>query len=381
MKVLLINPISSGGITQYTICLANELQKYTDLLMLTSKDIDREYKKFFELNKYKELSKKTLYKLIFPKKTNKLSKIIIYIYNFFVILNIVKSENIDVIHFQWPLSIKLDKYLIKTLHKMNKKVVFTAHNVMSHEKTDIDYAEYKNMFDAYDNIIVHAECNKKDISNLFNIEENKISVIPHGNYFFINDFNKYIDREEAIKNLSLDPDNFYLLFFGYIRDYKGLDILIDSLKHLNERIHIIIAGSSDDFSKYDLMIKNLNLENRVHKFIEYLDFKDFGKYFYASDVAVFPYRNIYQSGAVQMAIAFKKPIIVSSVGGLTETIKDQYNGLVFEKENIDDLAVKINTLYNDNYLRNKISENGYNNAKTVLDWDKIAQNTFALYTK
>lgn len=381
MKVLLINPISSGGITQYTICLANELQRYNDLLVLTSKDINGEYGKFLELEKYKELKSKILYRLIFPKKTNKVSKIIIYIYNFFVVLSLVIFKKIDVVHIEWPLSIKLDRYLISILHKLHKKVVFTAHNVVSHEERSGDHILYKKMFDSYDNIVAHAECNKKDIINFFNIDDKKINVIPHGNYFFINDFNEYVERNTAIIKLGLNPNNFYLLFFGYIRDYKGLDILINSLKFLNEDIQLIIAGSADDFSRYDSMIKNLNLKDRVHKFIEYLDFKDFGKYFHASDLVVFPYKNIYQSGAVQMALAFKKPIIVSSVGGLMETIKDQYNGLIFEKNDVNDLAIKINNLYNDNYLRNKVAENGYNDAKIVLDWNKIAEKTSVLYTK
>ena len=209
----------------------------------------------------------------------------------------------------------------------------------------------------------------------------KIAVIPHGNYFFINDFNKELSREDAQNILDLDHKNFYLLFFGYIRDYKGLDILINTLPKLDDNIHIIVAGSTNDFSKYDNQIKSLNLGNRVHKFIEYIDFKDFGKYFYASDIVVFPYRNIYQSGAVQMAFAFKKPVIVSSVGGLAETVKDQYNGLVFDIENTDGLIPKINMLYNDKYLFNKIAENGYNDADINLNWDDIAKKTSDLYNK
>ncbi|HOC96642.1 MAG TPA: glycosyltransferase, partial [bacterium] len=99
-------------------------------------------------------------------------------------------------------------------------------------------------------------------------------------------------------------------------------------------------------------------------------------YFYASDAVIFPYKNIYQSGAVQMAMAFKKPIIVSSVGGLIETIKDNDNGLIFKNEDVGDLIEKINILYKNNELRNTIANNGYNYAKNELDWDKIAHNTY-----
>jgi len=83
MKVLIINPLSSGGITQYTICLSNALQHYSDLILLTSQDVDYEYRSFFDLEEYKQLKDKVSYKLSFPKSTNRISKIIIYIYNFY----------------------------------------------------------------------------------------------------------------------------------------------------------------------------------------------------------------------------------------------------------------------------------------------------------
>jgi len=379
MKVLIINPLSSGGITQYTICLSDALQHYSDLILLTSQDVDYEYRSFFDLEEYKQLKDKISYKLSFPKSTNRISKIIIYIYNFINIINIVKKNNIDIVHIQWPLSVKFDKYLINKLHKLNVKVIFTAHNVVSHEYNNMDFLAQKNMLNAYDKIIVHANCNKKDIIELFNIEWDKIDVIPHGNYLFINSFNKYIEREYALKELGLDNNNFYLLFFGYIREYKGLDILLNALSKLDNNIHLIIAGSCSNFSKYDDLIEQFKLDNRVHKFIKYIDLKDFGKYFYASDAVIFPYKNIYQSGAVQMAMAFKKPIIVSSVGGLIETIKDNDNGLIFKNEDVDDLIEKINILYKNNELRNTIANNGYNYAKNELDWDKIAYNTYNLY--
>ncbi len=362
-NVLVVNQLTKGGITHYTACLVDSLGNAT---IITS----------FGKNEFNITGNNLkIKKILFPLTSNKILKIFFLFLNYVIIfINSLFYKNI---HFQWPISEKFDKYLIKILNKLNKNTVFTVHNVFSHEDNLKENKEhYSNI---YNKIIVHNDFSKKLLENTLNMNSNKIAVIPHGNYLFINNLCKELSKEEACNELSIPKNNFYALFFGYIRDYKGLFDLLESVKDLPDDFKIIIAGSTSDFSKYDQYIQENNLENKIYKFIKYIDLCDFGKYFYAADICVFPYKNIYQSGALQMAFAFKKACIVSNIEGFTDIAFDNENCIVYNRETQNDLKDKMCYCYNNRDFLKKIGENAYNFSKEKLDWKIIADKTKELY--
>jgi glycosyltransferase involved in cell wall biosynthesis len=377
MKILIVNTLESGGIPYYTACFAKGLSETNnEVKILTA------YSTEYELFKLNFPVRALLY-----KDTKKIfHKIIRLFWNYNVIFFTSLFGKYDVIHFQWPVSIKFDSFFIKFLKFFYKKpVVFTVHDLVPLEydlKTFSEnplFPKYKKFYDSFDKIIVHLDYIKSDVINIFGIKDGNVFVTPHGNYLDFLDFNEVYTKKEARELLKIPEDKFYILFFGYIRDYKGLDILIKALAQLPENICIIIAGKLVDKNILDLL--NKNLKNRFSLFLKYISPDEISKFFNASDLACYPYRNIYQSGALQNAFAFKTPVITSSLDSFKLIVKDSYNGYLFETENYQDLADKILKIYNNSSKLAEISQNAYNFAEKELSWDKIANKTIEIYKK
>ncbi|MGB3130973.1 MAG: glycosyltransferase, partial [Saprospiraceae bacterium] len=133
-----------------------------------------------------------------------------------------------------------------------------------------------------------------------------------------------------------------LLFFGYIRHYKGLDILIESLKILrseDKSYKLLVAGESYENEKIYLdLISEYKLESAVHMENKFISNEDVGVYFYASDVAVLPYRSATQSGILNMAYGFNKPVVITNVGGLAEFVVEDQTGVIVNESSPDSIA-------------------------------------------
>jgi glycosyltransferase involved in cell wall biosynthesis len=377
MKILIINTLKSGGISHYTACLSRALSETNnEIKILTAYSAEYD---FFKLNF-------PVKAFLYTDTKNVFQKMIRLFWNYNVIFFTSLFGKYDVIHFQWPVSIRFDPFFIKFLKFFYKKpVVFTVHDLIPLEydlktfsKNPL-FPKYKKFYNSFDKIIVHIDYIKTDIINIFSVKDSNVFITPHGNYLNFLDFNKIYTKKEARKLLNIPEDKFYILFFGYIRDYKGLDILIKALSILPENICIIIAGKLVD--KHILDLLNKNLKNRFYLFLNYIYPNESSKFFNASDLACFPYRNIYQSGALQNAFAFNVPVITSSLDSFKSIIKDSYNGYMFETNNYQDLADKILKIYNNSSELAKVSKNAYDFAEKELSWDKIANKTIEIYKK
>lgn len=148
-------------------------------------------------------------------------------------------------------------------------------------------------------------------------------------------FGETLPKSVARLKLGIAPDKKVLIFFGFIRDYKGLDVLIDAFKKLDDSYHLIIAGESySGFDKYEEMLKNID-HTRITKLIKYTTEDEAALCFSASDVCVLPYRTATQSGIVGISYNFSTPVIVSDVGGLREMVEPWNAGMVIEKADVN----------------------------------------------
>lgn len=167
-------------------------------------------------------------------------------------------------------------------------------------------------------------------SQLHDFEPDKpTAYIPHPLY---DNYGAQASREESIARLGLPPAKGYLLFFGFIRDYKGLDLLLRAaalpvMAHLD--LHLIVAGEFyGNEDKYRALIAELGLENRLTLHSDYIPAADVRYYFGAADLVVQPYRTATQSGISQLAYHFEKPMVVTHVGGLPEIVEHGVSGYV-----------------------------------------------------
>jgi len=227
--------------------------------------------------------------------------------------------------------------------KKNKhtKVVCIADNVIPHEKRLGDVAFTKYFLKPIDSFITMSE---SVLTDLKKFEPNKPAVfVPHPLY---DNFGEKISKEAARKKLGLPADQKILLFFGFIRKYKGLDILLDALKILqdqnsDQKTKLLIAGEFYGERKpYDTQIEQLGIKDNLILRTDFIADSEVKYYLCAADVVVQPYRDATQSGVTPLAYHFEKPMIVTNVGGLPSLVPDNKVGLVAEPTAIS-IAEKI----------------------------------------
>lgn len=211
------------------------------------------------------------------------------------------------------------------------RVICIADNMIPHEKRPGDYLLTKYFTGGVDGYIAMSHEVYNDVGKLVSRPERRFT--PHPVY---DHYGKMISREEALSALKLDPDERYLLFFGFIRDYKGLDLLLEAMAdpRLRERrLRLIVAGEFyADEEKYLNIIREFNLRDKVILHTEYIPNEEINRYFCVADLVVQPYKTATQSGVTQIGYHFNKAMLVTDVGGLGEIIADKKSGYVVRPE-------------------------------------------------
>lgn len=217
--------------------------------------------------------------------------------------------------------------------KKNKhtKVISILDNIIPHEKRPGDTRLTQYFVNSVDAFIAMSDSVYRDLSQ-FDTEKPRL-LSPHP---LFDNYGTPVSKEQAINALQLDPDKKYLLFFGLIRDYKGLDILLKAMatdELFNSDIVLIVAGEYySNRDEYEQLIRTLDLHNKVELHTRFIPDDEVYKYFCAADVVVQPYKHATQSGVTQICYHFNKPMIVTNVGGLPEIVPDGKVGLVVEPD-------------------------------------------------
>lgn len=217
-----------------------------------------------------------------------------------------------------------------TVAKQTKKAdvcnIAILDNVIPHEKRFFDTKLTKFFLNQYHGFIVMSDTVKDDLLRLK--PEAKFEMNEHPAYTH---FGEKVSKEEARKALDVPEDKKILLFFGFIRDYKGLDRLIKAVKLLGDEYYLIIAGECyGEFDEYAKMITRLDLNDRVGIFNRYISDEEVGNFFGAADVCVLPYRSGTQSGIIGISYNFDLPVIATRVGSLPQMIEPYESGMVIE---------------------------------------------------
>ena len=207
------------------------------------------------------------------------------------------------------------------------KVISILDNVIPHEKRMFDHSFIRYFVGACDGFIAMSKQVLNDL-RLFTALK-PAEMIPHPVY---DNFGDAVSRMEAINHLKLDADTQYILFFGFIRHYKGLDLLLEAMADArlhNNKIKLIIAGEFyEDAAPYLSMIERLQLKERLIIATDFIADAEVKYYFSAASLVVQPYRSATQSGISQIAYHFEKPMVVTNVGGLPEIVLDGKTGFV-----------------------------------------------------
>lgn len=214
----------------------------------------------------------------------------------------------------------------------HSKVLAITDNVVPHEKRPGDVPLTKYFLSGCHGFITMSQSVLEDLKRF---EPDKSAIcLPHPLY---DNFGEPETKEDACKELGLDPKYRYILFFGFIRAYKGLDLLLKAMadERLKQQsdIKLIVAGEFYDSSApYQEIIRQFSLEGRLILHTEFIPNTEVRHYFCASDMVVQPYKHATQSGVTQVAYHFNKPMVVTNVGGLAELVPNGEVGYVVEPE-------------------------------------------------
>ena len=254
--------------------------------------------------------------------------------------------------------------------KKNKhtRIICIADNIIPHEKRKGDHAFTKYFIKPIDSFIVMSE---KVMSDLKLFDKAKpVKLIQHPLY---DNFGEKINKETAKKNIGIVGHEKIILFFGFIRKYKGLDILLDALALIKQQqksipFKVLIAGEFyEDRKPFDEQVEKLGLKDMLILRTDFIPDNEVRNYFCAADVVIQPYRNATQSGVTPLAYHFEIPMIVTNVGGLPSLVPDGKVGLVAEP-NAEAIAEKITeyfTMGEGFFIQNLKEE------KKKFSWEKM----------
>ena len=369
MKVLIIEHFLPDSI--YTLELGRKLKKYCNLSIICRK------------NCHMSEEGVTWLPMLYEGGAGKMRALFLYGFSLWKLMWKIRKEKYDVIHIQTFKNAKYEIPLYNKLKKYTKKMVLTVHNVLPHEKIGAREKElYEEFYNYCDQLIVHNNASKKCLIETFHVEKDKITVIPHGIYHT----HQSINQDKENKRNSTEK---YFLLFGIIRRYKGIDILLEAIAQIpfekREHLHFLIAGKQYlklDPTDYKQKIADLKIGENV-RFVEgHVPEEKIEQLFNKTDFVVFPYRNIYGSGALMLAYTYCKPVVVSDIPTFLEETENGKTGFLFKSENPQALAEII--LKAANCESDQIDQYKSNIKKLVSEkynWEKSAVKTMEVYQK
>lgn len=213
---------------------------------------------------------------------------------------------------------------VSRIAKRNHKteVVTILHNFIPHDKKVGDAVFIKYFSGSVDRYVTLSKSVMADIGKVDRVKPR--CVCPHPLY---DNFGEAVSREEACRHLNLDPADRYILFFGLIRDYKGLDLLLEAYSKVSDKAKLIVAGEFySDPVKYHSLAESLGIDDKVIWRTGFVPDSEVRYYFCAANLVAQTYKTASQSGVTQIAYHFEKPMLVTNVGGLAEIVPDKKVG-------------------------------------------------------
>lgn len=288
----------------------------------------------------------------------------------------IKKYNPELLIFPWWVSFWtpqfwLISYLIKKFSKT--QILFICHNVVEHEANFVTKLCTKLVLRNGTHFIVHSEEELKKLKNI--LSDVYIAKVFHPTYAIFQ--HHRWSKEEAQAELGISGNT--ILFFGFVRPYKGLKYLIDALPEVLKRIEVTLLVVGEfwrDKDNYLRQIENLGIKDNVKIVDRYIPNEEVGLYFSACDVVVLPYTSVTGSGVVQIAFGLGKPVIASNIGSLPEVIKHGKTGYVVKPQDSQAIANAIIDFYTAN--REITFTREIKNQRTQFSWDRIVNTIEAL---
>ncbi len=367
MKITLIGPSHpyKGGIAHYNMLLAQALGKNHEVDVIS---FSRMYPKLLYPGKEQRDEASSLH--IGPSSLELLDTI--NPFTWWKTFRHIKKNSPDAVLFYWwtPYFFANFGVLSRLISWFTSaKVFYLCHNPLPHERRPVDRILTKFALKKSEYFIVHSTECKDTIVNIFPDVPVAVGVHPTYDVFNQGTFDVKAVRKE------LDLTSKTLLFFGYVRKYKGLQHLLRAMpailkKHPDVRL-LVVGEFWGDKQDYLDMIAKYKLQDVVRIVDSYVPNEEVGKYFSVSDLVVLPYESATNSGIVQTSFGFEVPVLVTAVGGLPEVVTDGVSGLVVPPQDPKAIAEAVVRFY-DKKLLSKFKK-GIESEKERFSWDRIVE--------
>lgn len=338
-KIILIGPVYPyrGGISHYTGLMYRELSRNYDVEMLSYK---MQYPKFLFRKEQKDYANDSF------KIEN--TRYMLHTANPFNIIKTalyIRKKKADMILIQWWHPYFAPCYWVLEQFMGRQNITFVCHNVFPHERFPMDQLLTKIALKHGRHYIVHAQEEGRELERIKKRPDYVVTPHPTYNAFRF----EGLSKAQARERLGIIKAEKVLLFFGFVREYKGLKYLLRALPTIIQKIgnlQLWVVGEfGSDKDDYLDLISEMEIQSYVKVMDSYMPDCEVEKYFAAADLVVLPYISATQSGIVQIAYGFSKPVVVTKVGGLPDVVTVGKTGYVIEPKKSEEIARVITNFY------------------------------------
>ncbi|MBN1271945.1 MAG: glycosyltransferase [Candidatus Aminicenantes bacterium] len=376
IRVVLIGPgfPFRGGIAHYTTLLFENLKRTTRVTFYSFK---RQYFQFlFPGKSDRDVSR-------YPISSSGMHRVLDTLNPISWIKTGRLSRSADLIIIPWWVSFWAPYYYVFLLFARTPKnlVFFLCHNVIEHETNPLTKAVTRFLLRKGDGFMVHSLKEKKLLQNIIGKKHPPVAVSPHPTYQI---FDRAAENQvSARKKLDLREDQHVILFFGFIRKYKGLYYLIralpETIRRLPDLVLLIVGECWEGEERYLELIRKLSLEKNVRFINKYVPNEDVEIYFKSADFVILPYVAGTGSGILQLSFGMEKPVIASRTEVFQDIVEENKTGLFAPPQNSQKLAEAILKMYDKNLVPVFTKNIRRNNER--FSWEKMVESIFSLYDK
>jgi glycosyltransferase involved in cell wall biosynthesis len=278
------------------------------------------------------------------------------------------AREADVVHFQWLSVQHLDGRLLPARRRADgapRPLVLTAHDVLPREPRPGQLAAQRRLYERFDAIVVHSTHGRARLTGELGVDPARVHVIPHGAFAHLAE-----RPPQAPPFATAKP---VVLCFGLMRPYKGIDLLLEAWRGIDDA-ELWIAG----MPRFDIAHLRRAAPANVRFVARFVNDAELPAYFQRADLVVLPYREIDQSGVLFTALAFGKPLLLSDVGGFPE-VAATGAARTFPAGDVPALRAALRELLSDPLALSAIAERARAAASGPYSWDAIARRTLGLY--
>lgn len=371
MKIVMVGPVYpyKGGISHYTGLMCKNLRKEHEVVMLS---YERQYPKILFRKEQRDYDNDA-----FAVEDTQYLFHTYHPWNWIWTARWIQKQKPDLVIFQWWHPYFAPAYWTVCKLLKNTKILFVCHNVFPHERFPLDRFLVRSVLRNGDYFIVHSAQDERHLKSVVKNKTCRRTVHPTYNAFKMQN----MSREEGRTQIQCTVNEKILLFFGFVREYKGLKHLIRAMPKITSRLSdvklLVVGDFSQDKQEYLDLIHETNTADYVKIYDGYIPDKEVEKFFAASDLVVLPYESATQSGIVQIAYGFEKPVVVTNVGGLPEVVLDGKTGYVVPPKDPDALADAVIRFFEENQA--EIFHDNVQKEADRYSWDRMNEMIMGVY--